>query len=144
LEAALEAYGAALERSPAMRDALHNRSLVREALAKQRAQAEAGGQSQAPAGAEARASPAAPGAASRPRRRDAAWDEPGRPEAAQARDRPQATAQAPEEGPEAAELRRLEELLAQVPDDPGSLLANRFAHQLRLRGTPHRDTGARW
>jgi len=134
LEAALEAYGAALERSSAMRDALHNRSLVREALAKQRAQAEAGGQSPAPAGAEARASPAAPGAASRPRRRDAAWDEPGRPEAAQA----------PEKGPEAAELQRLEELLAQVPDDPGSLLANRFAHQLRLRGTPHRDTGARW
>jgi Ca-activated chloride channel family protein len=42
------------------------------------------------------------------------------------------------------ERERLEGLLSQVPDDPGSLLASRFAQQLRSRGTPHPDTGARW
>jgi hypothetical protein len=41
-------------------------------------------------------------------------------------------------------LKRLEGLLAAVPDDPGSLLANRFARQLRLRGSWHHDTGGRW
>jgi hypothetical protein len=50
----------------------------------------------------------------------------------------------PEESPDAAELRRLEGLLAEVPDDPGSLLANRFARQLRMRGSWHHDTGGHW
>ena len=44
----------------------------------------------------------------------------------------------------AEERERLEGLLSKVPDDPGSLLASRFAQQLRLRGTPHPDKGARW
>jgi hypothetical protein len=114
---------------------------VREVLAKQRAQGPGGGQS----GAEepARAQAPAPGTPGRARKRDTDWDEPGRPEA-QARTPPPDGTKPAEESPERAELRRLEELLAQVPDDPGPLLANRFAHQLRLRGTPHRDTGARW
>jgi len=46
LEQALAAYGAALERSPSMRDALFNRALVREALAKRRAQAQSSGEVQ--------------------------------------------------------------------------------------------------
>jgi len=50
----------------------------------------------------------------------------------------------PEAAPDAAELKRLEGLLAGVPDDPGSLLANRFARQLRMRGSWHHDTGGRW
>lgn len=139
---ALEAYDAALARRPGMSDALHNRALVREALKKQRAQGPGGGQPEAQEPAQAQ--PPAPGTPGRARKREADRDEPSRPNDAQARDRSRGTAQAPEETPEAAELRRLEELLAQVLDDPGSLLANRFAHQLRLRGTPHRDTGARW
>jgi hypothetical protein len=50
----------------------------------------------------------------------------------------------PESAPDAAERRRLEGLLAGVPDDPGSLLANRFARQLRMRGNWHGDTGSKW
>jgi Ca-activated chloride channel family protein len=138
---ALEAYDAALARRPAMRDALHNRALLREALAKRRAQGPGGGQSGAEEPAQAQAH--APGTPGRARKREAGWDETGRTEA-QARTPPPDGTKPAEESPERAELRRLEELLAQVPDDPGSLLANRFAHQLRLRGTPHRDTGARW
>jgi Ca-activated chloride channel family protein len=138
---ALQAYDAALARRPGMSDALHNRALVREALAKQRALDPDGGQSGAEEPAQAQAP--APGTPRRARKREADWDEPGRTEAQARTPPPDATPRA-EESPERAELRRLEELLAQVPDDPGSLLANRFAHQLRLRGTPHRDTGARW
>jgi hypothetical protein len=48
------------------------------------------------------------------------------------------------DGAKGAEARRLEALLAQVPDDPGSLLANRFRRQLNLRGAWHHDTGGRW
>jgi hypothetical protein len=44
----------------------------------------------------------------------------------------------------ADERERLEKLLSKVPDDPGSLLANRFAQQLRTRGSLHHDVGARW
>jgi hypothetical protein len=66
-----------------------------------------------------------------------------RGEAAAAQPKPEDAAQS-EDGPGSAERRRLEELLAQVRDDTGSLLANRFARQLRQRGTPHADTGARW
>jgi Ca-activated chloride channel family protein len=141
LEQALEAYDAALARRPGMSDALHNRALVRQALAKQRAQGPDGDRSEAEEPAQAQ--PPAPGTPSRSRKRETDRDEPGRPEA-QARTPPPEGTQPAEESPERAELRRLEELLLKVPDDSGSLLANRFAHQLRLRGTPHRDTGARW
>jgi len=77
------------------------------------------------------------------------WDEPGAPQeartaAASAREKP-ANATTDQEGSaEDAELRRLEELLAKVPDDPGAMLANRFARQLQQRGTPRVDPGARW
>jgi len=139
---ALEAYDAALARRPGMGDALHNRALVREALAKQRALGPRGD----PSGAEepAHSQSPAPGTPGRARKREAAWDEPGRPEEAQARTPPPEATRPGEESPERAELRRLEELLHKVPDKTGPLLANRFAHQLRQRGTPHRDTGTRW
>ena len=142
LALALEAYDAALARRPGMRDALHNRALVREALAQQRAQGPGGGQSGAEEPAQSQAP--APGTPGRARKREADRDEPGRPDEAQARTSPPDGIKPGEESPERAELRRLEALLRKVPDDSGSLLANRFAHQLRQRGTPHRDTGARW
>jgi Ca-activated chloride channel homolog len=144
LEGALEAYGAALERRPAMRDALHNRALVRKALAEQRAQEAAAEKFGGPDGAEPRASSPSADAPSRAPRREPAWDEPDLPKEKRSRAPREAAAPAPGESSAKAELRRLEELLAQVPDDPGTLLANRFAHQLRQRGTPHPDTGPRW
>ncbi|HEX9184148.1 MAG TPA: VWA domain-containing protein [Burkholderiales bacterium] len=143
LEPALEAYAAALERSPNMRDALHNRALVREALAKQRSQAAGGDDAQSPGDARAKGPSAAGSEAARGRKREPAWEEPDLPRAAQARS-PQPAPQPRDDSPGEAELRRLEQLLAKVPDDPGSLLANRFAHQLRQRGAVHNDTGARW
>jgi Ca-activated chloride channel homolog len=143
LEAALGAYGAALERSPSMRDALHNRALVRQALEAQRAQAASGGEERREGGrGEARAP--RPREATRAKRGDAAWDEPGRPAAPEPRSPGQGDARGLNDSPEQAELRRLEALLAQVPDDPGGLLANRFAKELRLRGALHDDTGAAW
>jgi Ca-activated chloride channel family protein len=144
LEAALLAYGAALERRPNMPDAIHNRALVRAALAKQRAQAEGSDESDAPGDARKKGPASASDAPSRQRKRESAWDEPDLPREAQSRAQPPAPSQPPEDSPEKAELRRLEAMLAKVPDDPGSLLANRFAHQLRQRGAPHPDTGARW
>lgn len=141
LEQALEAYDAALARRPGMRDALYNRALVREALAKQRAQSPRGDQPEAEE--SARAQSPAPGTPGRARKREAARDEFG-PTEAQARTPPPDVTKPAEESPERAELQRLEKLLQKVPDDSGPLLANRFAHQLRQRGTPHRDTGARW
>ena len=144
LEAALEAYAAALDRSPDMRDALHNRALVREALAKQRAQGTGEDDPQAPAGARAPRPSSAGSATARAGKREPAWEEPDLPREAQARAPQQPATQPPEDSADAAEVRRLEQLLAKVPDDPGSLLANRFAHQLRQRGTLHEDTGARW
>lgn len=154
LEAALAAYGAALERSPSMRDALFNRALVREALAKRRAEAQRGGntgqRSGAPAGVRRES-----GLLRRGEQPTAAHGEaqsgpgsaPGHTQAgtdlAQMRGQQQNAAR-PEDAPDAAELKRLEGLLAAVPDDPGSLLANRFARQLRMRGSWHHDTGGRW
>jgi Ca-activated chloride channel family protein len=144
LEAALLAYGAALERRPGMPDAIHNRALVREALAKQRAQDALGDESDAPGDARKKPPASAGDAASRQRKREPAWDEPDLPKEAQSRAQPQAAAQPPEHAAGGAELQRLEAMLAKVPDDPGSLLANRFAHQLRQRGALQPDTGARW
>jgi Ca-activated chloride channel family protein len=155
LEAALAAYGAALERSPSMRDALFNRALVREALVQRRAEAQRGGaaerRSKAPADGVRRESglirrgeqpQPAPGDG-----RSGMGSASGRAEArtdlAERQGR-QEDAAKPEQAPDAAELKRLEGLLAGVPDDPGSLLANRFAQQLRMRGSWHHDTGGRW
>jgi Ca-activated chloride channel family protein len=154
LAEALDAYGAALERSPSMRDALFNRALVREALAKRRATRGA---------AEAKAAREQPPARFSLRRERHAGGSGAAPDGAQREQRaaegeqtqtsqgPSAVRQ-PEQGANAeqadgakgAEARRLEALLAQVPDDPGSLLANRFRRQLNLRGAWHHDTGGRW
>ena len=142
LEGALAAYGAALERSPSLRDARYNQALVREALAKQRAQPAGGDTSMASPGNAAR-SPA-PGRQARARRDNAAWDEPGVDGSTRSRKPVQGSAPPPGVSPEDAELRRLEDLLASIPDHPASLLAARFAHQLNLRGAPHADTGASW
>jgi Ca-activated chloride channel family protein len=127
-----------------MPDAIHNRALVREALAQQRAQDADGDEPDATGDARKRTPSSGGGAQASPRKREAAWDEPDLPREAQSRAQPQAAAQPPEHSAAGAELQRLEALLAKVPDDPGSLLANRFAYQLRQRGAPHLDTGARW
>jgi len=158
LEAALAAYGAALERSPSMRDALFNRALVREALAKQRAGSQGGGEAQAQRRSDAfppssvRPGTGAAGRGTQPdaarhgaRSGEAAGSAPAQQSAELAPSRAQSgKQQRPDNALEGAELRRLEGLLAEIPDDPGSLLANRFAWQLRLRGSWHYDTGARW
>jgi len=152
LEAALEAYANALERRPQMRDALFNRALVREALARRRAQAQAGEHSpdlrrSAPAQPARRSEPGASGQAARsgPQARASSG---AKPQAEQDRVEPVPQADGERDsrfgGPDAAELRRLERLLAQVPDDPGSLLATRFLRQLRVRGVRQHDTGEPW
>lgn len=149
LEAALTAYGAALERRPAMRDALFNRALVREALQKQRARARGGKGAQAPQG-RPDASPALrPGAVqsgrgARSGEGDRLQQAQARADLAKSQGQSEDGARRPEDALDGAEVRRLEGLLAQVPDDPGSLLANRFAWQLRMRGNWHHDTGGRW
>jgi Ca-activated chloride channel family protein len=144
LEAALEAYAAALERNPGMRDALYNRALVRKALAAQRAQAGSSGDAQAPQGAGARARARPGGAIAGGGERERAWDEAAQPGAAPAPDTPLQAREDSAESRERAELERLEKLLAKVPEDPGSLLANRFAFLINQRATLDRDTGARW
>jgi Ca-activated chloride channel family protein len=142
LEQAVQAYDAALVRRPRMDDALHNRALVREALAKQRAQGTVGDPSGSQGSAQLQSPD--PGAPGRSPTRAPAREEPDRPESAPARTVPREEPSAGQESPERAELRRLEEMLSKLPDDSGSLLANRFDHQLRQRGKPHPDTGARW
>lgn len=149
LEAALAAYGAALERRPAMRDALFNRALVREALEKRRERAQGGKGAQAQQGRSNATSPLRPGAVQGgrgARSGDADRLEQAQAGAGLAQSPAQAedAARRPEDALDGAEQRRLEGLLAQVPDDPGSLLANRFAWQLRMRGNWHHDTGGRW
>ncbi len=156
LEAALAAYGAALERNPAMSDALFNRALVREALARRPLQPQGGAQVRDHRG-EPSASAVEPealagrGVAASDSQRRAGWHEPppsrqgrAREEPARAPTRAEDAARQPADAPGAAELRRLEGLLSQVPDDPRSLLASRFAQHLWARGTPHPDSGARW
>jgi Ca-activated chloride channel family protein len=161
LEAAIAAYSAALERSPSMRDARFNRALVREVLARRRARQQDG------APETPRRADASPAAAPRQRGRaegvapsDAATRnaEAGEPiemlrRSSRAEDRagpaqalapPKGEPARPEDARGAQERQRLERLLAQVPDDPGALLARRFAWQLRLRGDWQYDTGARW
>jgi Ca-activated chloride channel family protein len=163
LEEALDAYRAALERSPSMRDALFNRALVREALAQRRAQARRGARAQQSRHPDAALpSTTRPGSGSAGRsHKPVAGPNAARREsrsasgAGQAQPRGEsAPSGAPAEQDDAkrrlgdvlsgSELQRLEGLLAEVPDNPGSLLANRFAWQLRLRGNWHYDTGARW
>jgi Ca-activated chloride channel homolog len=153
-EDALAAYDAALARRPDMRDALFNRALVREALAKRRAQAKArlqgqSAQSGKPVADAGRAQSRAGG------RRARGGGAPGSAEVSASA--AQTGSAAAERNPrseiergerqgdvDAAELGRLERLLARVPDDPGSLLARRFAHELRMRGAWNADTGAQW
>jgi Ca-activated chloride channel family protein len=156
LEGALAAYDAALSRNPSMEDALFNRAVVRKALASRSMQPpddETRGKSRPRNGAAAASRPQGPAGRSEDgdgRRRSSAADElktPAQRPAAEEGARPQ---DPPEERRpssdrlSADELERLENLLARASDSQRSLLANRFAHQLRSRGTPDRDTGARW
>jgi Ca-activated chloride channel family protein len=146
LEAALHAYTAALARSPGMRDALHNRAVVRDELAKQRAQAgDVGDAQSAGSGPRGRGrQQQGDDAREQPAERAPAADRPGQPvPASPAPDQPPAARQEPAERLERAERLRLERLLASIPDKPTSLLANRFLEQLRERGAS-RDTGPKW
>jgi Ca-activated chloride channel homolog len=151
LELALAAYDAALQRDRGMQDALFNRAIVREALTRRAQQP----QDDDRQGTRQRSRPARPGGAPGSRAvapRDAGElgsTEVERAPARRTHDQAQARRNDRDEaqtlpGDGAVERARLEELLEQVADDPGSLLANRFARQLRMRGVPHRDTGARW
>jgi Ca-activated chloride channel family protein len=163
LEAAIAAYGAALERSPSMRDARFNLALVREALARRRAQWQDAPPTQAPRRADEppaaaprhRSAPgegrAPPSAAPHDLGTREPLETPRRPGRAQERGEPAHPGARPEgeapraaDAPDARERQRLDGLLARVPDDPGALLANRFAWELRLRGDWQYDTGARW
>lgn len=146
LQAALDAYTAALARSPGMRDALHNRAVVREALARQRAQGgEAGDTQPAGPGSRGRAQQGQGDARERPAERAPAPDKPGQPvPASPTPGQPPEARQEPAERLERAERLRLERLLASIPDRPASLLANRFAHQMSERGAPSRDKGPQW
>jgi len=158
LEAAIAAYSAALERSPSMRDALFNRALVLEALARRREQAQGGARTQTPQGPGAPPS-AVPQRRARAESRSSRGPAPRSGEAgepsetarrsARERDRsglaqPPGSDARPQNARETAERRRLESLLAEVPDDPGALLANRFERELQLRGDWHHDKGEPW
>jgi len=156
LEDAIAAYGAALERSPTMRDALFNQALVREALARRRAENARG------AADEARSQDAPPLPADRqgedgggsglgigkPLRGkggdNVASSGTGGQNASSSSKGPEPFTSGREGGLSAAELRRIEDLLSQVPEDPGTLLANRFLQQLRLRGSWQYDKGNPW
>ena len=127
LEEAIEAYDKALDLRPAMRDAIRNRALVRQALALRHPEPPG-----APAGAPRRDSrPAPPQATGREPNSGARASE-----LAEARPRSGEPA-------DDAELRRIESEASQVPDDPAGMLANRFAHQLRQRGSFDPDAGSR-
>lgn len=155
LEAAADAYVAALERSPSMRDARFNLALVREALAERRdgergeAQpdgAQGAGEAAPEQGRRRQSASRGRGTARNPRTGALA-------DSARARERaglapPPAPAQErsarPPRAGDAAAERRLESLLKKVPDDPGSLLANRFERELERRGDWTHDKGERW
>lgn len=158
LELALAAYDAALERNPAMRDALFNRSLVREALARRPPQPPAEVDMEAP-NRHQRPRSASPSQAltrgradsADPRRRSTGDDERTAAkrgqlddESGQALDGTGDGAGRPADRLSTDELQRLEGLLSRVSEEPQSLLANRFARHLRMRGTPSPDIGARW
>jgi Ca-activated chloride channel homolog len=151
LELALAAYDAALQRDPGMQDALFNRALVREALTRRAQQPQDSDRE----GTRQRSRPGRPsnaqgGRSVAPRdTRESGTAEEERAPARRKHDQAQARRNDRDEaqtlpGDTTVERARLEELLGQVADDPGSLLANRFARHLRMRGVPHTDTGARW
>jgi len=154
LEEALKAYNAALERSPSMRDALVNRALVREALARRKAEAlrsgnaEEPGSGRSPLLSDSRAGEGRQQRAQRGQRQERSETKPGEGQSKQDSKSSSSIAEPSSSGREGAldpaELRRLEDLLAQVPDDPGSLLANRFLQQLRMRGSWNYDKGEAW
>jgi Ca-activated chloride channel family protein len=157
LEEALGAYHAALERNPVMQDALFNRARVREELARRLAQPPGGaGQAQnrqhlrvpnaigPQAFTRGRAEPPDSRRGTRGDERASARQRKAPDDQAQARNKAEGAATQSDDRLSADELEHLEDLLSQVPDDPRSLLANRFAQHLRMRGTPDPDTGARW
>lgn len=135
LEEALDAYDAALERSPSMADARANRALVRAAIRRRFAN------EQGASAAEARRR-AQSGAAPRAKAKRATAARAGRSGAEAVPAGP--GRQAPQPASEAAQEEENDALLAKVPDDPGELLANRFARELRLRGDWTHDPGERW
>jgi len=140
---AVAAYDAALERSPSMRDARANRAIVRAALA-QRFANEQGGNS-----TNARRRPGESGNAPGAKGGNAASENAAPKAGRGARAAPARVGSTPGSEPAGddtrdAARRRLESLLAEVPDDPGELLANRFARELRLRGDWTHDPGERW
>ena len=151
LELALAAYDAALQRDPGMQDALFNRAIVREALTRRAQQPQDGDREALRQRTRPARSPNAQGGrsvASREARESSSTEEDRAParrkhDPAQARRNDRDEAQSLPGGA-TVERARLEELLGQVADDPGSLLANRFARHLRMRGVPHPDTGSRW
>lgn len=159
LERALQAYDTTLALESDHVDASFNRALVRQALARQREQRNQGqgqasnpprpegtddrtpqGDRQAPSSSrpEQQSSTATSRASHAPEQSRAD----GR-QAARAQEDARAAARA-RAGVTGAELRRLEGLLAQVPDEPGSLLKNRFAIEFKLRSYNSRDTGPQW
>jgi Ca-activated chloride channel family protein len=157
LDEAIAAYNAALARNPGMQDAQFNRALVRKALAARAQQlpddgnAEGSNRQQNAPSATRRRGSTGSGTESLDARRNAP-DAEERASARRGRAQEQ-RAWAQEEGEEASkaadrlspgERERLEDVLSRVRNDPGSLLANRFAQQLQTRGAVHQDVGARW
>ena len=135
LEAALDAYDAALARSPEHEDARHNRDLVQRLL--QQRQNAARQQDRSERGDEAPPPTASPNTGEPPEpedgRRDAATGPPkpgengARAEAAtDEADRGRAAPSSADTG-EAAEA--LEQWLRRIPDDPAGLLRRKFLHQ---------------
>ncbi len=143
LEEALAAYDAALERSPSLRDASANRAIVRAALA-QRFANEQGGDAENARRRRDQSGKAPRGASKDAAAADAARKAAPPARAGPARSGPSPGAEAAAQDSRDAERRRLDALLAQVPDDPGELLANRFARELRLRGDWTHDPGEPW
>lgn len=158
-EAAIAAYDAALARNPSMQDALFNRAVVRKASTERPVQPPDSGEPRGPRrpqtssqGATRPQSPVGAGSdQGDARRRSTAADE--RRAAAQrqaaeddarAQPEPENASSQPAGRLSADELERFERLLAKASAPPRSLLANRFAQQLRSRGNPDYDTGARW
>ncbi|MEM7406397.1 MAG: VWA domain-containing protein [Pseudomonadota bacterium] len=154
---ALEAYDLALELEPEFPDAIFNRALVEEALARQQQQQNRGTdrnsdkprQTQGD-GSAGSADDEASGADSTPKAEPTppAGEQTPQTPVVQTEDTrgvddsdPQGTSAAPADEDE---LRRLEGLLAKIPDEPGTLLKNRFALEYKQRSNKHQDTGQRW
>ena len=151
LEAALEAYGQALELQPQLEQAAKNQALVEELLRQQQdAQAASGDESQRPAGAE---QPPPSGQSSQPAepRQPAAQPSPAASETAPSQPAPGDEPAAPspvepvddsageqqiagaEQALDGERRQALEQWLRQIPDDPGELLRRKFWYERQQR-----------